>query len=557
MIYYTPSSITESNTLLEKLQWIEKYLKNNPMAQFFITSDEYNNIDGQQFNIDSLKNKGEINVGDVVFFVNSYIGIVQFVFADKYTVYPNLVNIKGGQGNRGEKGQSYIVCRHILNLTENQLNNNERFDINTVDLRYDNTYEETGYNIIPDSYILFIGICNERKYIGFYIVESSTSSKVTGYINSADTIDITGKQGIKGKNYIVYTGLLGLDINQDYDGGLVKNFAGSSFSEMPDIGDYFFAITYKEVSGVRIYNFGQWIVNEIIDIQDDKIIKAQYRFGDRITGEKGEQGEQGIQGEQGLSYLICTHSYGGETLPQVGETLNIDSSYFNRQPQNGDVGIVFYGYGIPYPTIEKYFILTVQYSAVNEIYTILSLQDIIGKSGQGFNYRGEWVINNEYKKYDIVKYNGSQYFCEKTILDSAVTPDLDHNNFSLFLESGGGGSGSLNLYKIPISAELSVQVEYLKYVKNNYGSISFIGDMTIPQTGGNVIYPNSCFFVYDETDNTTDNVISFNITSIQDDESGVQKPVSGIVIFKFKNNSIGEISGELVQFQEVTQGVTQ
>ena len=53
-------------------------------------------------------------------------------------------------------------------------------------------------------------------------------------------------------------------------------------------------------------------------------------------GIQGEQGEQGVQGEQGNPALVLTSFWSASSLPIVGSTINILSSFFNRQPIIGD-----------------------------------------------------------------------------------------------------------------------------------------------------------------------------------------------------------------------------
>ena len=72
-------------------------------------------------------------------------------------------------------------------------------------------------------------------------------------------------------------------------------------------------------------------------------------------------------------------------------------------------------------------------------------QGIKGDTGQGFNYRGQWVSGTQYKYYDVVSYNNSVYLVITQNVSSTTSPDLDPVNFTLFVP-GGGGSIDLSKY---------------------------------------------------------------------------------------------------------------
>ena len=72
-------------------------------------------------------------------------------------------------------------------------------------------------------------------------------------------------------------------------------------------------------------------------------------------------------------------------------------------------------------------------------------QGIQGETGQGFNYRGQWVSGTQYKYYDVVSYNNSVYLVITSSFVSTTSPDMDLINFTIFVP-GVGGSIDLSKY---------------------------------------------------------------------------------------------------------------
>ena len=68
-----------------------------------------------------------------------------------------------------------------------------------------------------------------------------------------------------------------------------------------------------------------------------------------------------------------------------------------------------------------------------------------GDTGEGLNYMGTWVSDNEYYKNDIVTYGGSSYILiTNSLIGSTITPDLDTTNWSLIVQGAGGEEKQVN-----------------------------------------------------------------------------------------------------------------
>ena len=63
-----------------------------------------------------------------------------------------------------------------------------------------------------------------------------------------------------------------------------------------------------------------------------------------------------------------------------------------------------------------------------------------GDTGEGFNFMGAWVSDNEYFKNDVVTYNGSSYvLITDTLVGSTTDPENDTTNWSVMAQGGASG----------------------------------------------------------------------------------------------------------------------
>ena len=63
-----------------------------------------------------------------------------------------------------------------------------------------------------------------------------------------------------------------------------------------------------------------------------------------------------------------------------------------------------------------------------------------GKAGQGFNYTGTWIDDNEYHAYDVVTYEGASYVCKNAVSGSNTPPSDDTTNWDTFAAKGADGA---------------------------------------------------------------------------------------------------------------------
>lgn len=103
MIGYTPSHLTDNETLLEKLNEIISYLKENPFYNIYQTTDSYKV--GGVFSVKNviMKEGEKLENKDMILFSNGYIGVVTDLTETTYKIV-QAVNLNGPQGKPGLQG---------------------------------------------------------------------------------------------------------------------------------------------------------------------------------------------------------------------------------------------------------------------------------------------------------------------------------------------------------------------------------------------------------------------------------------------------------------------
>lgn len=102
---YLSSQITPQDTLLQKFNKVLEYLKQNPPVNLFVTISDYT-VGTTAYNKSFLLNtKYTLESEDLVLFKNGFIGFVQSVGNDTFTVLEAIELPKGKQGIQGEQGE--------------------------------------------------------------------------------------------------------------------------------------------------------------------------------------------------------------------------------------------------------------------------------------------------------------------------------------------------------------------------------------------------------------------------------------------------------------------
>ena len=103
MLNYNPSALTDNKTLLEKLNEILLYLKENPCYKIYQTTDSYKV--GGVFSVQNviMKEGEKLENKDVILFSNGYTGVVTDLTETTYKIV-QAVNLNGPQGKPGPQG---------------------------------------------------------------------------------------------------------------------------------------------------------------------------------------------------------------------------------------------------------------------------------------------------------------------------------------------------------------------------------------------------------------------------------------------------------------------
>ena len=103
MLNYNPSALTDNKTLLEKLNEILLYLKENPIYKIYQTTDSYSV--GGVFSVQNviIKEGEKLENKDMILFSNGYVGVVTDLTETTYKIV-QAVNLNGPQGKPGIQG---------------------------------------------------------------------------------------------------------------------------------------------------------------------------------------------------------------------------------------------------------------------------------------------------------------------------------------------------------------------------------------------------------------------------------------------------------------------
>lgn len=200
------------------------------------------------------------------------------------------------------------------------------------------------------------------------------------------------------------------------------------------------------------FNFGQIIDNitNIEGLDNTTILKTlrqfeQYIKDHAIQGPTGAQGPQGVQGPTGPE---------GTSIVMIEKT--------------STSGLV------------DTYTITMSNGAT---YTF----DVT--NGEGFNYMGDWVSDNEYFKDDVVSYEkdgttNTYILITNTLVGSTTPPSEDLVNWKIFVTGGASTSGGIQSTTIA-SADLKTSLSNLVKAGHTIISLEFedkTGNITIPQT---------------------------------------------------------------------------
>ena len=178
---------------------------------------------------------------------------------------------------------------------------------------------------------------------------------------------------------------------------------------------------------------------------------VQYQGVQRITGTNG------TNGADGKPALMYGSRYSSVGEPSTGKPMSLNLASFSRTPAINELFLLLSSYntggaspqnimfaGIAQVTNISGTTVTAEYTTLERI---TGNNGANGADGQGFNYMGAWVSENEYHEYDVVTYNGSSYVNILAISGSATPPASDATHWNIFAERGAQGPSGSPLYR--------------------------------------------------------------------------------------------------------------
>ncbi len=160
------------------------------------------------------------------------------------------------------------------------------------------------------------------------------------------------------------------------------------------------------------------------------------------TGERGPQGIQGPKGENGEngnSFVVTGTVNSVVDLPQASETEE-GTAYFVGTTYPRDVYVVVNYQG------SKIWQNQGKLQGPQGPEGPIGPQGDTGAEGEGFNFMGVWIADNEYFKNDIVTYEtentkSSYILISETLVGGVVPPNEDVENWQIFTEGRQGPEG--------------------------------------------------------------------------------------------------------------------
>ena len=142
----------------------------------------------------------------------------------------------------------------------------------------------------------------------------------------------------------------------------------------------------------------------------------------------GVQGPQGEQGEKGYDAFESNDYFEG--IPAINSTFTLNN--YNRPPIQTD----------KFLTLAKnragtrgwLISCSVTHQLKGQIKNFTEVtgpQGPQGEDGQGYNWMGNWVSENEYHPYDCVFSNGSAYICIAAVNASTTRPENDATHWQI------------------------------------------------------------------------------------------------------------------------------
>lgn len=132
---YCASVLTSQMTLLQKVNAIIKFLKDNPTYNVYFANVDYSE-DIQVYNLSDVDTRTyELKTGDAILFKNAFVGFVESAGSSTFTIL-NATNIRGLKGDKGDPQDVYSLFEMLSGTSEIIVDINE--ENNKIEFHLDN-----------------------------------------------------------------------------------------------------------------------------------------------------------------------------------------------------------------------------------------------------------------------------------------------------------------------------------------------------------------------------------------------------------------------------------
>lgn len=198
-IPYNPSSFATNKTILQAIEELKNYLKDNPCYKIYYVNTPYV-VGTTTYNLSDVDDTdGTMTAFDVVFFTNSYYAKVINVDTNTFDI-DSAVSFKGATGQAGADGVS--VSGATINASGHliiTLSDGNTIDAGSVVISYDNTVEITANSgtLSDDDYNKLLSDDSHIKYNSDVYYKNSESSVYIHFFHITSGGHAAHKQTVK------------------------------------------------------------------------------------------------------------------------------------------------------------------------------------------------------------------------------------------------------------------------------------------------------------------------------------------------------------------------
>ena len=184
-IPYNPSSFATNKTILQAIEELKNYLKNNPCYKVYYVNTAYV-VGTYTYNLSDVDDPDDtMTAGDIVFFNNSYYASVINKDTNTFDIDP-AVSFKGATGSAGADGVS--VSGATINASGHliiTLSDGNTIDAGSVVISYQNTVEITSSSgtLSLDDYNKLLSDDSHILYGGMYYYKYSEGSSILNFVS--------------------------------------------------------------------------------------------------------------------------------------------------------------------------------------------------------------------------------------------------------------------------------------------------------------------------------------------------------------------------------------